>query len=72
MYAATLSLFRAASRLLDSLANIESISDAYSQHFDNDLKHSEKSTCQKYNLLLVLITWTSYCQLLHGLPLVIR
>ena len=57
---------------LNSLAYTESITDAYSQYFVNDIEHTEDNKQgQNYKLSLVPITWTSYCQLLHGLPLVI-
>ncbi len=43
MCAAALSLFPTANRWLDSLAYIESITDAYSQYFVNDIEHTENN-----------------------------
>ena len=42
-----LSLFRTASRRLDSLAYIVSLTNAYSQYFVNDIEHTENEHCQK-------------------------
>ena len=59
MCAATLS-FRTASRWLDSLAYVESITDAYSQYFVNDIEHTENiKQCQKCNNLLSASAWPS-------------
>ena len=52
MFAAA--LFLTASRWLNSLAYIESITDAYSQYFDNDIQHTENKHCQNYHLFLSL------------------
>ena len=43
MCAAALSLFRTASGRLDSLAYIESITDAYSQYLVIDIQHTENN-----------------------------
>ena len=48
-----LSLFRTASRRLDSLAYIESITDAYSQYFVNDIELTETINAN-YHLILSL------------------
>ena len=50
---------------LSDNAYTESITDAYSEYFVNDIKHTENNRqYQKCKLLLVRITSTSYCQLL--------
>ena len=52
-------LFRTASRRLDSLAYIESLTDAdaYSQYLVNDIEHTvNNKQCQKCKLSLVPIT----------------
>ena len=56
MHATGLSLFRTVSRFLDSLAYIESITDAYSQYFINDIEHTENNNRVKVQLSLVPIT----------------
>ena len=56
MCAASLSLSWTASRRPDSLAHIESITDAYSQYFVNDIEHTENRQGQKCKLSLVPTT----------------
>ena len=48
------SLFRIASRGKDSLAYIESIIDAYSQYFVNDVEHTDSVKSVTYHLFLSL------------------
>ena len=65
MFTATLSLSWTASRRLNSLAYIESITDAYSQYLVNDIEHTENNKqCQQCKLpreqILVSFCMSSY------------
>ena len=53
----TTTLSQIASRPLNCLAYIKSITDAYSQYFVNDIEHTENNKqCHKCKLSLVPIT----------------
>ena len=57
---------------LDSLAYVESITDSYSQYFAIDIEYTENNiNSVKSSNYYFHITWTSYCLLLHSLPLII-
>ena len=69
MCAAALSLFLTASRWLDSLTYIESITDAYSQYFGNDREQTEnnkqsQSATYHLNKLLPASAWSSLSYLI--------
>ena len=49
-------LFQTASRQLNNLTYIESLTAAYRQYFVNDIEHTENNKCQKCKLSLDTLT----------------